>query len=930
MNNMEEIKLIKEDKIFSDNFQTNIDELKIMSNFFNSFINIIKSISPFQSSKLKSKRGNNPNIYESILLSNIENIYDSFKMCINNIKNITNKIQNDLIKPIELFIDEQSKVYQNNGKNIKRIIKNYREYKIMLDYAKNNYYKSSFEIKKSNNDTIISQYSFKNEDFDNSLALNIKNKMIVKNYENIYKYEISRYNSLISNIKNDYNEIKKNIENSEKNRISFIKGNLDSFKLFLEEIYNELLIFMKNFEKNSSVEVCNEEQKIWNKKLFDKKNNEEVMPFETFISFQDFYINNQEFLINNKFNFDTKIEGIDYYNYVYYMKEEEMKNNFNHIINTLLQKEKINADKINQLFDLIQNHKKTESWKLFVDCLLNKNNELSILKFLNLKNLEYLSDCLNYIVLREDSIFEGNFEINIKIIYISEKTFFQNEENNDKIYLSALLSKNKYLRTSQFWRNILEFKLAKKLSESIKRFNDIFVFKKERRKSFLTKIGGVMGVKNSFNDSIFSKNRIYPLIKNFNELDKKQVEIIDKISIQELLNLIKDNIPNMMNFNYPPELCLDLIAKLIEEYKIPKKNIKYFVIYSNVCSNSIRRLLKNEENSEKNKISNFKKNNGKIKLFKILSRTIPYLEFNDFNKLLLCSKTANKKLKNKIYSHVLKQKNINNKIRLFIWENKLRVKELKIKYNYKDVLEKAKNEKVKKLIKLDVARTSIKDTGKEEEIKNKLVDVLYAVSEFNQEINYFQGMQYIVLFLMELYGEEESFYLFLSLLLNTEYSLLFEKDLQKLKVFFYVFKRIISLFEPELSSFLNINNLQVDLFLPPWFITLFSSTHHFLRKIEDNTSIVIRIIDFFILYGWKSSMSIGCALLHTYEKDIMKLDFEGLNRFLLNDILKQEYFLNKNINLLEKAMDEFKISKKLILNIEAEYSQDKKEKVKYD
>ena len=411
-------------------------------------------------------------------------------------------------------------------------------------------------------------------------------------------------------------------------------------------------------------------------------------------------------------------------------------------------------------------------------------------------------------------------------------------------------------------------------------------------------------------------------------MDKKQVEIIDKISIQELLNLIKDNISNMMNFNYPPELCLDLIAKLIDEYKIPKKNIKYFVIYTNVCSNSIRRLLKNEENSEKNKISNFKKNDGKIKLFKILSRTIPYLEFKDFNKLLLCSKTANKKLKNKIYAHVLKQKNINNKIRLCIWENKLGIKELKNKYKYKDLLAKAKNEKVKKLITLDVNRTSVKDKEKEEEIKNKLIDVLFAVSEFSENINYFQGMQYIVLFLMELYGEEESFYLFLSLLLNTEYSLLFEQDLQKLKVFFYVFKRILSLFEPELSSFLNINNLQVDLFLPPWFITLFSSAHHFLRKIEDNTSIVIRIIDFFILYGWKSSMSIGCALLHTYEKEIMQLDFERLNKFLLNDILKQDFFLNKNINLLEKSMDEFKISKKLISNIEAEYYQDKKENVK--
>ena len=77
------------------------------------------------------------------------------------------------------------------------------------------------------------------------------------------------------------------------------------------------------------------------------------------------------------------------------------------------------------------------------------------------------------------------------------------KENNDKIYLSALLSKNKYLRTSQFWRNILEFKLANKINDTIKRFNDVFTFKKERKKSFLSKIGGVMGLINAMDDSIF-------------------------------------------------------------------------------------------------------------------------------------------------------------------------------------------------------------------------------------------------------------------------------------------------------------------------------------------------------------------------------------------------------------------------------------------
>ncbi len=920
---MEETRLIKENKLLNENFQSNIEELKNICNFFNTFINNFKNISFFQINKTKTKKGMNQNIYESTLSKYIEGIYDSFKNSINNIKNIINKIQIDLIEPINVFINEQSKVYQTTNNSINEILKKYNENKLLLENAKKNYYKSSYEIKKNKKNVILTQYSFKNEEFDNSFAIDIKNKMIAKNYESIYRYEINRYDSFVLRINNKYSEIKKSIEYSETKRILFIKCIFEKFKSFIGEINNEFLNYMKIIENNCSDDICKEEQKIWNNNLNNSHKDESIIPIESFVPFQDFYNKNQEILLNNKYNFESKIESTEYYKRISKMKEDEIQDTFNNIIKSLLSKQAISPEQIELLFDIFQNHKKKESWKLFVDCLLNINNQYSILKLFNLKNLENLADFLNYIILREDSIFEGNFEINIKIIYISEKTFFFNEKNNDKIYLSAVLSKNKYLRTSQFWRNILEFKLASKINESIKRLNDVFIFKHDKGKNFLSKIGGVMGISNSINDSIFSKNRISKLIKNFNELDKKQIEVVDKISIQELLNLIKDNIQNMMNFNYPPELCLDLIAKLIDEYKIQKKHIKYYVIYTNVCSNSIRRLLKTEENSERNRISRFKNKDGKIKLFKILSKTIPYLEYKDYNKLLLCSKIANKKLKNKIYSHVLKQKNTTNEIRLIIWENKLRVKDLKKKYIYTDILNKSDNDKVKKLIELDVSRTSVNEKENEQEFKDKLINVLFAVSQFNEDINYYQGMQYIVSFLMELYGEEESFYLFLSLLLNTEYSLLFEKDLQKLKIFFYVFKRIISLFEPELNSFLNVNNLQVDLFLPPWFITLFSGTHHFLRKIEDNSLIVIRIIDFFILYGWKSSMSIGCALLHSYEKEIMKLDYEGLNRFLLNNILKQDFFLNKNINLVENCMNEFKISKKLISNIEAEYSQEK-------
>ena len=914
---MDELEFDKEDKILGDGFQVNIDEFKKMSNFFKSFADNFKNISIFEEKKSKEKKENKSLIYQSILLTGLAGIYDSFRLCINNIKNIMHKIGTDIIQPLDEFRSEQIEIYRDDLNKIKDISKKYKIHSFLLEKAKYNYYKASLYVKNNKNNNQKISFNFQNEDMDNLLDLSIRNKMIAKNYENIYRYELERYNNVITNINNNYNKVKNKFEVSEKDRIYFIKECFDKYKSFMSEFNKEFSNFINVVEKYCSNDICDKEYKMVTNKINQFKKSEFRLSLKSFIPFNEYYEKNKNDLNKNKYDFKSKKEGLDYEKEISNMSEKTISNIFNEIIKDLLKKDEINPEKNAKLFDIIQSDKKEESWNILIDCLMNKNNE-SVMKFLNLKNLEHLAVCLNYILLKENSIFKGNFELNVKIIFLAGKLFYINEKNNDKVYLSAILSKNKYLRTSQFWRNILEFKLANKICDSIERLNDVFIIKDDKKKGLFSKIGGAMGLNNPAKKSLISKTRILPLIKKYNELDNNKVEILDKIAIQEMLNLIKDNIPDMANFNFPTEMCLDLVAKLIDEYKVAKKNIKYLVIYTNVCSSSIRKLLRNEENSEKNNISIYKKLDWKIQIFKLLKNTIPYLGYEDYNKLLLCSKDINKKLKKKIYAHVLKQKNIDNKIRLYIWENILGIKELKKKFKYEEILSKGNNEKMKKIITLDVIRTSVNDIEKQDEIKKKLIDILCAITQFN---NYYQGMQYIVLFLMELFGEEEAFYLFLGILLNTEYSLLFEKNLQKLKVFFYVFKRIISLFEPELSSYLNINNMQVDLFLPPWFITLFAGTHHFLRKTEDNTPIIIRVFDYYILFGWKSMMSIGCELLHLFEGHIMKLDYEGLMRFLLNDILKMDFFLNKNIYIIEKCMDEFKISKKLISNIEAEYSQ---------
>ena len=299
------------------------------------------------------------------------------------------------------------------------------------------------------------------------------------------------------------------------------------------------------------------------------------------------------------------------------------------------------------------------------------------------------------------------------------------------------------------------------------------------------------------------------------------------------------------------------------------------------------------------------------------------MTFSDYNNLLLCSKLFHKKLSKTIYKYILKQKNLSMKIRLSIWHNLLGISALKKKYNYKEVLSNANDEKVKHEIELDVIRTTVGAVENPEKTREQITNVLLAVSHLNREIKYCQGMNFVVQLLYELYGEEEAFYIFLAFFINTEYYLIFAKDLEELKILFYVFRRVISLLEPEISNYFNSNGVDVHFFVPPWFITLFTSSHQQFKGEKDNSQILIRILDNFIVSGLKSIMEVGCVALHYYENVLMSKKYEDMMQFLINDMLRSDFFSKKNTDYIENFFTN-KISKKLVKNIEEEFRQDQK------
>ena len=917
----EKSKLDQEIDMMKNNSSKNILELKSFSLFFKIFSTTFNEQINTINDKISLYNEKQNSVNQSLLSTNLNSIVDIFKQFNHNSKNLLTKIQNELINSLEVFTNNQVNIYQENNDELNNLYLNYNNNKKILYNSKYNYYNSFYNAKKEE----IEQKKKTKQNIninEEEKDMFIKDTMEVKNNETIYKFEIEKYNKELDIIEDEYTKIKNKMEFAEQSRITFIKTSFDKYKKFWNNYSKIINDYTEAISILFSDDICNKIQ---------QENVKEISKFtantqQSFISSKEKFVSYKEYLQNSnlkkdKYNLIPINFKLDKNLNIKNLNNNNEKNKFyNELIDELIGEEEVPKEKISNLIEIFQYQKEDgNNEKEFLDVLVEKNK--SSLKFQNLKNLELLSIPISYITLKHSSIFEGKFELNFKIIFIAERFFYQNKINNNKVYLSALLSKNKFYRTKLFWRNVIELKLVNKLEDHISRMkNEVF-------KGLFSKLGGKIGF-NTNNNNISHKNsflaqtRIFPLIKNYNNIEQNRVYILDKMATKEMYLLLKTSIPNFSNFNFPSIPSMDLISKLCQEYKMSNDQINYFVIYYKVSNHTIRQLLPHEKTLIHNDNSNEKYCNIKIRNIKILSYIIPFLDYKDYNNLLFASKYYNKLIKKKIYKYVLKQKNTSMKTRLYIWSNILKINEIKKKYNYKDILSKANDPKNKHEIELDIKRTNV-DEDQKDLHKERITNILYAVSQCNFGIKYVQGMNFIVSFLYEIYGEEEAFYIFLSFFYNTQYSIIFDKDLIKLNEFFYVFNRIISLLEPELSSSFNINGVNVNFFATPWFITLFTGSHQNLRDDKDNKNILIRIFDNFITSGWKAMMVVGCSLLHSFEHKLMSMKYEDMLEFLINGMLRSEFFMKENEVNLENYFMNIKISKKLIRNIEAEYNQEK-------
>ena len=709
-------------------------ELEGYSAYFSKTIQVLLNINSFVSdyNKMKEQFIKNMKISLNNLISEIKKPinslyklkYDSpfeknLAKIITFLKEILTKetkdnelLQNEIASPLISFIkhiNSQNSLFCNEFKNsVDEIYKRKKK----CDLSKNNYIncgnqitllsekinnslndENKNEIKEWNNNLNVLKNKFQKYYIDYKDVINITNKLFnEKNKE--YFLSIEKIKEIERSKESFMNIFFEKIDNYLKNKLKII----DKFEIGINSLIPDLEKVKKKKKENLIDEALN--NFIIDKERKIRIKNEEFIEYENYkIQLSNLINQNRMYLKedskNNRINFNPQeilINTIEKNSINSNRNKEEyiFNKEENIIIENIFLMEEIDKFKAEQLTEKIKNI--FEYGQNIIDKVLERYTSSIGVQFLNENNFITYAKIINAVLLNKE-IQKNLFEINFAIIYISEKTFYQKEENPFyKRYLCKLLSElNNNIKSKEFWYKLLQIRIKitveeeaniktkntlkeekKKKLEEIKKKNNENVNKKEDKininekkksgkKLFGFEIPNIVG-------NLFGKN-INEEEKELEEKEKKRKkeiydEIYKKIIPDITMKLIKDFIVHFSCFSVESFNIIDIISNIVNKYKIigKEKKIKYFMAIFNsnmysIKNTNFRKI--NIENKNENRLSKFmnqnylKGNVNKNNKTLIILNAMKYLPFSDYINVLLINKYTYNLIIKIIYSNLL-------------------------------------------------------------------------------------------------------------------------------------------------------------------------------------------------------------------------------------------------------------------------------------
>lgn len=888
---------------------------------------------------------------QSSLVVYIVQFYSSFNQYLNQLQLYNNKIANELINPLNQFMTHLSSKQSEALESLKEIINSTLTQKKQYEFFKSNYFLAC-KASQSQEKLVIQSLDNKEKqlgtdrDVEQAHDELYKLRSIAEDNYLKYKNEHKLTNVLYENNNSKYFPCMEKIKNIEESREAFIKFHFEKLIQLFKTNSSILTNLIKQItEKNIEIKP-DEDIKLFKEKTKYFINEQKRFPFEELINY-DIYRRNVESLITKNNILLQQEKGSEFEashdffirkvtdlncNYLLIKEEKDILDSFFSNIGD------INEESI--LF--IELNKKLRSnyniAKNVIDYFLDNYYSKELMININNENQFSLLALLFSSIISNSFLHNNVFEINFAIIYIAEKTFYEIKNNLfEKIYMCSLLSQQieKY-RSKEFWEKLLKIKIETTILSKAK--GHLVKFLKQEKEPIISPNTSSFTL-SMFNSIINIGKSIYKVKDEAKYHQDILDKIIHKIRAEVAFNVIKDFIPHFSFFNVDSTDIVNIITQVSVQYQFTedKNKIHYLIaiVKSNKYSikNSKTQKTKNKDdtffiinesniNINDNKIINknyLKKERIKDKTLAIILNSMKYLKNSDHISIMCLNKYYMKSISTIYYKNVLTQakNNVSNHIK--IWKQLLNCSQNKNAQLYTNSIKDLKkiNKEIFELIKMDVDRTSFPNDIIENDNRNKLYKILCLSVVENPLISYCQGMNYIAAFLLHYtQNEEESYNIFNSLLNRTEYSDLFTNELHRMKKYFFVFERLIFIFMPELFYYLKTQSVSVTYYISPWFITLFTNAFQYIEP-DQTPEIFVWILDLFILDGWKAIIKIGLCLMKHYEKKLLNLKYEELLYFLVNDILKYDFF--QTYDRLHRTYSQLKIQNSLFSNLEKEY-----------
>ena len=371
-----------------------------------------------------------------------------------------------------------------------------------------------------------------------------------------------------------------------------------------------------------------------------------------------------------------------------------------------------------------------------------------------------------------------------------------------------------------------------------------------------------------------------------NKFDKKKRYIIDFNSEEDLeeKNIIRDT---SQSTNYITKINSQVNNQFKKEIKsTPNQNIKQDrKLYASLLFLS----LYEEQN--------------------ILSNILNFCNYEALNNLCLLSKKyykyiqplIYKKIKSNIFNINKNKNSINNIIKKSVFQYSplsILSSAMALK-KYKDQLYEL-NEKYDIEIKKDLLRTVPNNTsfqyGKEN--YNKLYHILSAFSNYNKNIGYAQGLNFLASSSIYIYKKEIDAFIFLDgLVRKFKFENLFGINNNTLNDKLIEVEKIVNKWCPEVNNHFHKINLTYSIFTCKWMITLFSN--------QMNIKYLLQLWDYLIIFGWKFFKGFAISVIKFNEKLILDSSLETIMN-IMNNIFKTKEFEKNFYEIIDYSFNYIK------------------------